>query len=67
MRRYCVKGCGGETGKYAGTGRRNPYFCPMCDEVRINHVSEQLKAIMAQFPEPPSTPAPAPTPASPAT
>jgi hypothetical protein len=48
-RRFCVNGCGRETGKYAGTGRKNPMWCPECDEKRIKHVSEQMAKIAKQL------------------
>jgi len=45
-RRYCIEGCGRETGAFAGTGRKNPYWCPECDEVRIKRVTRQLEELV---------------------
>jgi len=45
IRRYCVERCGRETGAYSSTGRRNPAWCPRCDEVRIERISRQLEAL----------------------
>ena len=45
MRRYCIEGCGRETGAYSKTGRRNPYWCSECDEIRIARIGRQFEAI----------------------
>ncbi len=49
MRRYCIEGCGRETGAYSRTGRRNPVWCPECDERRIERISKQLEALCVRY------------------
>ena len=43
--------CQNLTGKASRTGRENPYWCPECDEKRIEAISAGMDAIMARFKE----------------
>lgn len=47
MKRFCIEGCGRETGAYSRTGRQNPYWCPECDERRIKRITESLEKLVA--------------------
>jgi len=54
MRRWCVGWptgvpCEHETGRYSKSGRRNPYWCPTCDEARISHLIASFEAIAESF------------------
>ena len=57
MKRYCIEGCGRETGAYSKTGRSNPYWCPECDEKRIERISKSLEQIEQTFSAPEPRPA----------
>ena len=41
--------CGEQTGRSSGLGRKNPYWCPECDEVRIERIGGELEALVENF------------------
>lgn len=38
--------CTNPTGKISGLGRKNLYWCPDCDEVRIAAIGSQLDGLL---------------------
>lgn len=44
-RKFCIEGCGRETGAYSHMGRENPLWCPECDERRIHRITQSLEDI----------------------